>query len=73
MDATWSRSYTTRLEARANGGGRVPVPFDPNEQSGTKRQHPVAVNGMGIRGTVTQEAGEWYDFSVASRKVRANP
>jgi hypothetical protein len=74
MDATSSRSYTTRLEARANGGGRVPVPFDPNEQWGTKRQHPVAgtVNGMGIRGTVTQEAGEWA-FTIGAAWLRDCP
>jgi hypothetical protein len=74
MDATSSRSYTARLEARANGGGRVPVPFDPNEQWGTKRLHPIAgtLNGMGIRGTVAHEAGEWA-FTVGAAWLRDCP
>ena len=56
MGATSSMLYTTRLEARPNGGGRVPVPFDPNKQWGAKHQHPVA-GTLNVRGMMNGNDG----------------
>ena len=71
MAAKPNMQYTTRMTARQNGGAVVPVPFDPNELWGLKRQHPITgtINGMGIRGTVMPEASGWA-FTIGAAWLR---
>ena len=56
-----SRAFTTTLEALPKGKARVPVPFDPNELWGTKREHHVGgmIAGVSVRGTIVCDASGW--------------
>jgi hypothetical protein len=53
---------------------RVPVPFDPDEAWGIKRQHHVSgtVAGLPVRVTVAQDDVGW-SFSLDAARVRDSP
>jgi hypothetical protein len=69
-----SRTFTTTLEALPKGKARVPVPFDPNEVWGTKREHHVGgtIAGMSVRGTIVNDASGW-SFSLGPAWLRDCP
>jgi hypothetical protein len=48
------RTFTAVVEKADRGGAVIPVPFDPDEAWGAKREHRVGgtVDGMAIRGSV---------------------
>ena len=48
------RRFTTTVVKTARGRVLVPLPFEPDDEWGTKPSHPVAgsVNGMGVRAVV---------------------
>ncbi|MGH9184410.1 MAG: YdeI/OmpD-associated family protein [Acidimicrobiales bacterium] len=49
-----SRTYTAMVAADGNKRVLVPVPFDPDDAWGPKREHHVhgTVNGMGVRAVI---------------------
>lgn len=69
-----SRAFTTTLEALPKGKARVPVPFDPNELWGTKREHHIGgtIAGMPVRGTIVRDASGW-SFSLGPAWLRDCP
>jgi hypothetical protein len=71
MAAPSSRTYTITLEALAKGKARVPVPFDPNEVWGLKREHHIGgtIAGMPVRGSVVDDGRGWC-FSLGPAWLR---
>jgi hypothetical protein len=69
-----SRTFTTTLEALPKGKARVPVPFDPNEPWGTKREHHIdgTIAGMPVRGTIVRDESGW-SFSLGPAWLRDCP
>jgi hypothetical protein len=69
-----TRAYTTTLEALPGNKARVPVPFDPNQAWGSKRQHHVngTVAGMRVRVTIVQDDAGW-SFSLSPARLRTCP
>lgn len=69
-----SQAFTTTLEALPKGKARVPVPFDPDEVWGTKREHHVGgtIAGMSVRGTIAHDASGW-SFSLGPAWLRDCP
>jgi len=64
--------YTTTLEALPGSKARVPVPFDPNEVWGTKREHHVggAIAGVRVRGSIRKDDGGWsFSVSLCNRPI----
>lgn len=59
-DRLRSREYTTVVVADRRRRVLVPVPFDPDDVWGAKREHRVhgTVNGMGVRAVVEPLEGE---------------
>ena len=59
------RRFTVTVAAAGRGRLLVPVPFDPDQVWGVKRQHHIAgtVNGMRVR-AVVEPAGEGYGFTL---------
>ena len=53
------RSFTTVVHKGERGGALIPVPFDPDEVWGPKREHRVGgqVNGKKLRGSVVPAGG----------------
>jgi hypothetical protein len=72
--STRSRAFTTTLEALPRGKARVPVPFDPNELWGMKREHPIGgtIAGMPVRGTIVRDESGW-SFSLGPAWLRDCP
>jgi hypothetical protein len=71
---TGERTYFVTLEKLGNGKARVPVPFDPDEAWGPKREHPVGgtIAGMAVRGTVVGAEDGW-SFSLGPAWLRDCP
>lgn len=69
-----TRVYTTTLEPMPRKKARVPVPFDPNEVWGTKREHHVGgtIAGMAVRGNVAKDEAGW-SFSLGPAWLRDCP
>lgn len=69
-----TRAYTTTLEPMPKRKARVPVPLDPNEVWGSKREHHVGgtIAGMAVRGTITQDDAGW-SFSLGPAWLRDCP
>jgi hypothetical protein len=69
-----TRAYTTTLESLPGNRARVPVPFDPNEAWGIKRQHHVngTIAGMRVRVTITEDDAGW-SFSLSPARLRSCP
>jgi hypothetical protein len=69
-----TRAYTTTLEPLEGDKARVPVPFDPDEAWGTKRQHHVngTVAGMRVRVTIFRDDAGW-SFSLSPSRTRTCP
>ena len=69
-----TRAYTTALESLPGNKARVPVPFDPDEAWGVKREHHVngTVAGMRVRVTIVQDDGGW-SFSLSPARLRDCP
>ena len=69
-----SRHFSASVEPASNGRARIPVPFDPNDVWGSKREHHVTgtVAGMGIRGSVTHDERGW-SFSLGPAWLRDCP
>ncbi len=66
--------YTTRLEPLPGTKARVPVPFDPDEVWGTKRQHHVGgtIAGVRVRGSIRKDGGDWsFSVSLCDRPISA--
>ncbi len=65
-----TRAYTTTLEPMHGNKARVPVPFDPNEAWGTKREHHVNGNiaGMRVRVTIAHDDAGW-SFSLSPARL----
>ena len=61
--------YTTTLEPLPGTKARVPVPFDPDEVWGTKRQHHVGgtIAGVRVRGTIRKDGGRLELLGIAVR------
>lgn len=74
MPSPPTRTFNTTIEGTANGTGRVPVPFDPDEVWGAKREHRIAgtIAGMGVRGTVARDGTGWC-FSLGPAWLRDCP
>lgn len=66
-----TRAYTTTLEPLPGNKARVPVPFDPNQAWGTKREHHVngTIAGMRVRVTIIQDDTGW-SFSLSPARLR---
>ena len=49
-----SQTFVKTIERMPKGKARVPVPFDPNEVWGSRREHHVGgvIDGFGVRGSV---------------------
>lgn len=62
------------LEPLGRDKVRVPVPFDPNEVWGTKRQHRVGgtIAGMRVRGSIGKDDEGW-SFSLGPAWLRDCP
>jgi hypothetical protein len=69
-----SRAFTTTLEALPGDKARVPVPFDPNEAWGTKREHHVngTIAGMRVRVTIAQDDAGW-SFKLSPARLLNGP
>lgn len=69
-----TRAYTTTLEPLPGNKARVPVPFDPNEAWGIKREHHVngTIAGMRVRVTIAQDEDGW-SFSLSPARLRDGP
>jgi hypothetical protein len=72
-----TRTYITTLEPMAKKKmkkARVPVPFDPNEAWGSKREHRVGgtIAGMAVRGSITRDDLGW-SFSLGAAWLRDCP
>ena len=69
-----TRVYITKLETLPGNKARVPVPFDPNEAWGIKREHHVngTIAGMRVRVTIAQDDAGW-SFSLSPARLRACP
>jgi hypothetical protein len=66
--------YTTTLEPLPGTKARVPVPFDPDEVWGTKREHHVGgtIAGVRVRGTIHKDGGDWtFSVSLCDRPISA--
>jgi hypothetical protein len=66
-----TRTYTTTIEDGGRGRLRIPVPFDPDEAWGAKREHHVSgtVAGVRIRATITaDESGHCVLAGAAWRR-----
>ncbi len=66
--------YTTTLEPLPGTKARVPVPFDPDEVWGTKRQHHVGgtIAGVRVRGSIRKDGGDWsFSVSLCDRPISA--
>lgn len=68
------RTYSAILEQLPNGGARVPVPFDPNDAWGSKREHHIGgtIAGRPVRGSIVPGGGGWC-FSVGASWLRDGP
>jgi hypothetical protein len=66
-----SRTFTTTLEAMPKDKARVPVPFDPNDLWGPKREHHVGgtIAGQRVRGSIMEDERGW-SFSVGAAWLR---
>src|SRR5262249_8347017 len=66
------QTITARLEPKGKGG-RVPLPFDPNEIWGHKDRHHVTgvVGGCKVRGELKFEGERWY-LNLGPAWVRDN-
>jgi hypothetical protein len=69
-----TRAYTTTLESLPGDKARVPVPFDPDEAWGIKREHHVngTIAGMRVRVTIAQDDAGW-SFSLSPARLRSCP
>jgi hypothetical protein len=69
-----TRAYTTVLEPLPGNKARVPVPFDPDEAWGSKREHHVngTIAGMRVRVTIVQDDAGW-SFSLSPARLRQCP
>ncbi len=58
--------YTTTLESLSGSKVRVPVPFDPDEVWGTKREHHIGgtIAGVRVRARLRKDDCGW-SFSVS--------
>jgi hypothetical protein len=65
------RTYKTTIEPMPKNKARVPVPFDPNEVWGSKREHRVGgtISGMRVRGIITKDDVGW-SFSLGAAWLR---
>jgi hypothetical protein len=66
--------YTTTLEPWPGSKARVPVPFDPDEVWGTKRQHHVGgtIAGVRVRASIRKDDGGWsFSVSLCDRPIAA--
>ena len=71
---TRTRAYTTTVEALPKGRARVPVPFDPNDAWGAKREYHIGgtIAAMPVRGTITHDEEGW-SFSLGPAWLRDCP
>jgi hypothetical protein len=62
------------LEAMPGNRARVPVPFDPDEAWGTKREHHVngTIAGMRVRVTIVRDDAGW-SFTLSPARLRNGP
>ena len=69
-----TRAYTTTLEPLPGNKARVPVPFDPDQAWGTKREHHVngTIAGMRVRVTIAQDHAGW-SFTLSPARLRDGP
>jgi hypothetical protein len=69
-----TRAYTTTLQPLPRNKARVPVPFDPDEAWGAKRQHHVngTIAGIRVRVTIAQDDAGW-SFSLSPSRLRDCP
>jgi hypothetical protein len=69
-----TRAYITTLEPMAKNKARVPVPFDPSEAWGSKREHRVGgtIAGRAVRGSITNDDAGW-NFSLGAAWLRDRP
>jgi hypothetical protein len=69
-----TRAFTTTLEALPGNRARVPVPFDPDEAWGTRREHHVngTIAGMRVRVTIAQDDAGW-SFTLSPSRLRNGP
>ena len=71
--ADGAMGYTTTLEPLpARKLGPVHVPFDPDEVSGTKREHHVGgtIAGVRVRGSIRKGGGGWsFSVSLCDRPI----
>jgi hypothetical protein len=66
-----TRAYTTTIEPQPSNKVRVPVPFDPNQVWGTKRQHHVGgtIAGRRVRASIAKDDSGW-SFSLGPAWLR---
>ena len=67
-----TQAYTTMLEPLPGSRTRVPVPFDPNEVWGTKRQHHVGgtIAGVPLRASIGRDDTGWsFSIGVCGRPM----
>ena len=72
MSAADTMGYTTTLEPLPREQGPVPVPFDPDEVWGTKREHHVggAIEGGRVRGSIRKDDDGWsFSVSLCDRPI----
>lgn len=69
-----TRTYTTTLEPMSKDRARVPVPFDPKDVWGSKREHHVGgtIAGMAVRGSIVRDESGW-SFSLGPAWLRDCP
>ena len=69
-----TRAFTTTLESLTGNKARVPVPFDPDEAWGKKREHHVngTVAGMRVRVTIVRDDSGW-SFTLSPSRMRTCP
>ena len=69
-----TRAFTTTLEPLTGNKARVPVPFDPDEAWGKKREHHVngTVAGMRVRVTIVRDDSGW-SFTLSPSRMRTCP
>jgi Bacteriocin-protection, YdeI or OmpD-Associated len=66
--------YTTTLGPLQGSKARVPVPFDPDEVWGTKREHHVGgtIAGVRVRGRIRKDDAGWgFSVSLCDRPINA--
>ena len=66
--------YRTTLVPLPKNKTRVPVPFDPDQVWGVKREHHVGatISGVAVRGKITEDDAGW-SFSLGAACLRRHP